>query len=136
MADIEIARLFDRMTRRIHSALNARAGTFDRHRVGPAGGIILLTLADHEPVRLQDLVRHMARDKSQLTRGIQTLEAKGLVARRPCEEDGRASLFALTEEGRAVVAELEQALADAVDAILGPLTARERDQLKSILKRV
>lgn len=134
--DIEVARLIDRMTRRIHAALNARATEFDRHRVGPAGGILLLTLGDHEPARLQDLVRLMARDKGQMTRGVQALERKGLIARRDCADDARVSLLELTEEGRATVAELQQAVAEALDGILAPLSAPDRAQLKSILAKL
>ena len=134
--DIETARLIDRMTRRIHAALNARAAEFDRHRVGPAGGILLLTLADHEPARLQDLVRLMSRDKGQMTRGVQALERKGLIARRAHAEDARVSLLELTEEGRTTVGELQRALADALDGILAPLSAPDRAQLKAILAKL
>ncbi|MEM8957988.1 MAG: MarR family transcriptional regulator [Pseudomonadota bacterium] len=134
--DIEIARLIDRMTRRIHAALNARAAEFDRHRVGPAGGILLLTLADHEPARLQDLVRLMSRDKGQITRGVQALERKGLIARRDHAEDARVSLLELTDEGRTTVGELQRAVADALDGILAPLSAPDRAQLKAILAKL
>ena len=134
--DIETARLIDRMTRRIHAALNARAAEFDRHRVGPAGGILLLTLADHEPARLQDLVRLMSRDKGQMTRGVQALERKGLIARRVHAEAARVSLLELTEEGRTTVGELQRAVADALDGILAPLSAPDRAQLKAILAKL
>ncbi|MCR9088946.1 MAG: MarR family transcriptional regulator [Rhodobacteraceae bacterium] len=134
--DIEVARLIDRMTRRIHAALNARAAEFDRHRVGPAGGILLLTLADHEPARVQDLVRLMARDKGQMTRGVQALERKGLIARRDCADDARVSLLVLTEEGHRAVGELQHAVAEALDGILAPLPAADRRQLKAILAKL
>ena len=134
--DIETARLIDRMTRRIHAALNARSAEFDRHRIGPAGGILLLTLADHEPARLQDLVRLMSRDKGQMTRGVQALERKGLIARQVDAEDARVSLLELTEEGRTTVGELQRAVADALDGILAPLSAPDRAQLKAILAKL
>ncbi|MEM9552281.1 MAG: MarR family transcriptional regulator [Pseudomonadota bacterium] len=136
MADIEIARLVDRMTRRIHAALNGKASEFDRHRVGPAGGILLLTLADHEPARMQDLVRLMARDKSQMTRGVQALERKGLIGRQACAGDARASLLTLTPEGRATVDALEAALAEVLGEILSPLSPEDRDRLKDVLRRI
>ncbi|MEL6216767.1 MAG: MarR family transcriptional regulator, partial [Pseudomonadota bacterium] len=82
--DIEVARLVDRLMRRIHASLNAAAPDFDRHGVGPAGGILLLTLADIEPARVHDLATQISRDKSQVTRGIQALERKGLIVRQDC----------------------------------------------------
>ena len=103
MPDVEIARLADRLMRRLHGALNATADDFDRHRLGPGGGMLLLTVAEAEPARLQDVVRAMARDKAQLTRGVQGLERKGLLARRVCPDDGRATLLPLTEAGREAV---------------------------------
>ena len=103
MPDIDIARLVDRFMRRIHASLNAKASEFDRHRIGPNGGIILLTLAEIEPARIQELVRRMSRDKSQMTRGVQALESKGLIERRAFPDDARVCLLALTPEGRATV---------------------------------
>lgn len=133
MIDIEIAQLTDRMMRRIHASLNARAQEFDHHHVGPAGGILLLTLAENEPARLQDMVRHMARDKAQITRQIQTLESKGLVQRQGLEEDGRVSILSLTPEGHQAVADIQRAVAGVLSEILSPLTESDRLKLKDIL---
>lgn len=136
MADVEIARLVDRLMRRIHASLNAKAPDFDTRNVGPYGGILLLTLAEIEPARLQDLVQRLARDKSQITRGVQALERKGLIARRSQPDDARVSLLALTEDGRETVASLEGAVADVLTDILAPLSAAERSQLKSLLAQI
>lgn len=54
----------------IHAALNASAERFDHHGIGPSGGIVLLTLAEIAPARMNDLVRAMARDTPQMTRRI------------------------------------------------------------------
>lgn len=134
--DIEIARNVDRFMRRIHAALNARAKDFDTHSVGPGGGILLLTLAEIEPARLQDLVRHMARDKSQMTRAINVLEAKGLVQRRDCPDDARVSIVALTAEGQKTVDELEQAVAGVIADILSPLSEDQKTVLKEVLGKI
>lgn len=136
MPDVEIARLTDRLMRRIHASLNAKAATFDRHRIGPAGGIVLLTLADHEPARIQDLVRLMARDKSQMTRSVQALESKGLIERRTSPDDGRVSLLALTPEGHSTLKALQHAMAEVLADILSPLQSEDRSKLKEILRRI
>lgn len=136
MPDIEIARLVDRFMRRLNAALNAKAAEFDRHRVGPHGGMLLLTLAEREPTRLQDLARAMARDKSQMSRGVQSLERKGLIDRVDDPEDARASLLRLTAEGRATVETLEDALAEALDGLLAPLSEEERRGLKALMEKL
>ena len=136
MPDVEIARLIDRLMRRIHAALNAKASEFDRHRVGPQGGILLITLGEIEPAPIQQLVRSLARDKSQITRNVQSLERRGLIERRPDPADARVSILALTHEGRKTVAELEVAIAEALEEILAPLPPGERQQLKMLLTRI
>ncbi|MEO1291258.1 MAG: MarR family transcriptional regulator [Pseudomonadota bacterium] len=136
MPDVEIARLVDRLMRRIHASLNAQADEFDTHQVGPHGGILLLTLAEIEPAPIQDLVRRMARDKSQMTRGVQALEKKGLIERRAFPDDARISLLALTTEGRATVGVLQHAVAGVLDDILSPLSAAEQDTFKRLLQKI
>lgn len=136
MPDIEIARLVDRLMRRIHAAMNAKAPEFDRHRVGPQGGILLITLGEIEPAPIQTLVRSLARDKSQISRNVQALERRGLIERRLDPADARVSILALTDEGRKTVGELETAVAEALDDLLSPLPPSERQQLKTLLARI
>lgn len=136
MPDIEIANLTDRFMRRIHLSLNARSSEFDRHQLGPAGGVLLLTLAEMEPVRLHELVARMNRDKSQMTRAVKVLEAKGLIDRVPDQSDARASVLSLTSLGQEAVAELQQAVAGTLADILEPLSKSEQEQLRALLKKI
>ncbi len=136
MPDIEIARAMDRLMRRIHAGLNATAADFDTHNLGPAGGILLLTLADLEPAPIKDVVHAMQRDKSQLTRSLHALERKGLVERHADPADGRAVLLTLTQEGRRTAARLNEAVAEVLDGLLSPLSVQERAELKALLARV
>ncbi|WP_298818214.1 MarR family transcriptional regulator [uncultured Roseibium sp.] len=136
MPDIEIANLTDRFMRRIHLSLNARSADFDRHQLGPAGGVLLLTLAEMEPVRLHELVARMNRDKSQMTRAVKVLESKGLIDRVPDQRDARASVLSLTSLGQKAVGELQQAVADTLADILAPLSQSEQEQLRALLKKI
>ena len=136
MPDVEIARLIDRLMRRINAGLNADAPQFDRHRLGPGGGIALLSLAEIEPARSQDLVHRMARDKSQMARTLQSLEKKGLIVRAPDPDDARAALLSLTEEGRRTVRELENAVAHVLEGVLAPFSPEERAAFKALLDRL
>ncbi|MEL6102743.1 MAG: MarR family transcriptional regulator [Pseudomonadota bacterium] len=136
MPDNEIARLTDRLMRRIHAALNAKAAEFDTYRLGPGGGIILLTLAEIEPAKVHELVGRMARDKSQMTRAIKALEAKGLIERQDDPRDARVSVLKLTDEGGEAVGAIEAAVSDALAVILAPLSTTEKETLRGLLKRI
>ena len=136
MPDIDIAHLVDRFMRRIHAALNATADRFDTHNVGPGGGILLLTLAEDDPMPMHDLVRRMARDKSQMTRAVKALEKKGLIARQGDPNDARVAVLTLTPLGRQTVSDLQQAVADVLADILAPLSPTEQDTLRTLLRRL
>jgi DNA-binding MarR family transcriptional regulator len=136
MPDTDLALLIDRLMRRIHSGLQSRAAEFDTERVGPAGGMILLTLADMEGCPQAELTRRLARDKSQMTRSITALERKGLLTRTPSPNDARVTLLSLTEQGERVVTDLSQMLALTIDEVLAPLPASERATLRTILTRI
>ncbi|WP_424965163.1 MarR family winged helix-turn-helix transcriptional regulator [Dinoroseobacter sp. S375] len=136
MADTDLALSVDRFMRRIHSALQARAAEFDTENVGPAGGMLLLTLAEMGQPEIHELTARFARDKSQMTRVIGMLETKGLVTKRPSQRDQRASVVLLTPKGHRVVAELSTALAEAIETLVAPLNTDERQVLKTLMARI
>ncbi|MEM7683817.1 MAG: MarR family transcriptional regulator [Pseudomonadota bacterium] len=121
--------------RRIHFSLQSKAHVFDTSKVGPGGGIVLLTLAEMGRPGLQELTKRVARDKSQMTRTIRSLETKGLVLREASEHDARVTLVSLTEAGGQVVEELQHAVADTIGEILGVVSGPEKEALKSLLER-
>mgnify|MGYP001796799662 CR=1 FL=1 len=135
MQNTDLALLIDRFMRKIHFGLQSKAHAFDRERVGPGGGIVLLTLADMGCPGLNELTRRVARDKSQMTRTIRSLETKGLVARKPSPGDARVSLVHLTGEGERVVDELRQAVAETIGEILAPISEQEESVLRRLLER-
>lgn len=135
MPDIEIGQLVDRFMRHIHCDLGRKAPDFDTEKLGPAGGMLLLTLADQEPIAIHELVRSVARDKSQITRMLQTLGRKGLVEKTQSPDDRRVCLLKLTAKGDDVVARLRFALAETIDGLLDPLNGQERSTLKGLLKK-
>lgn len=135
MQDTELALLIDRFMRRIHFGLQSKAHSFDSSRVGPGGGIVLLTLADMGCPGMHELTRRVARDKSQMTRTIRSLEAKQLVMRKASQRDARVSLIFLTEEGERVVRELRQAVSETIGEILAPISISEEKVLRGLLER-
>lgn len=135
MQNTDLAMLVDQFMRRIHFGLQERAASFDTHAVGQSGGIVLMTLAEMEKPALSELTKRVARDKSQMTRTVRSLEAKGLVAREACPEDARITLVSLTPQGESVVNELMEAVAGVVDGILEPIASSDKQMLQSLLMR-
>lgn len=135
MKDTELALLIDRFMRRIHFGLQSKAHLFDTERVGPGGGIVLLTLAEMGCPGVHELTTRVARDKSQMTRTIRSLETKGLVARKTSPRDARITLVCLTDTGEDVVCTLQQAVAETIGDILAPISKSEEDVLKTLLQR-
>lgn len=135
VADTELALLIDRFMRRIHFGLQAKSAEFDRKRVGPGGGIVLLTLAETGRTELSELTRRVARDKSQMTRTIRRLETKGLVTRVPSSTDARVTLVALTPQGDTVVGQLNTALAETINEILEPVSEADKARLRNLMQQ-
>ncbi|MEL6202662.1 MAG: MarR family transcriptional regulator [Pseudomonadota bacterium] len=119
--------------RRLHAGVHEKAVVRDRERVGPFGGMVLMAVEEFQPVPMHVLVDHMRRDKSQMTRAVQQLENKGLIARAQSKEDGRAVLLSLTEKGIAVVHQLQGIVGEVVEEQLSPLDANERRQLLALM---
>lgn len=136
MPDTQLALLIDRLMRRIHAALQAKAHAFDTERLGPVNSMILLTLGDMGPSAIQDLTRRVGRDKSQMTRAVHLMEGKGLLERAPSPSDARVSVVSLTEKGEAMVEMLRGVLAETIDEVLDPISAGERATLTEVLSRV
>lgn len=133
MTDYDIAQQIDRMMRRIHVGLTDRSEQFDTARVGPIGGMILLALSDIEPAPIHVLAQQIARDKSQMTRMLKSLEEKGLIDRRVANEDARVVVLRLTPQGHLVVHMLRDGIAGVVGDVLAPLTQEERETLRALL---
>jgi DNA-binding MarR family transcriptional regulator len=77
------------------------AGSADR-----SAHALLMTISHAGPMRLSDLATAVHVDASTVSRQAAQLVAEQLLVRQPHPEDGRASVVALTESGRAVVASL------------------------------
>ncbi|MEO0682958.1 MAG: MarR family transcriptional regulator [Pseudomonadota bacterium] len=133
---IALALQVDRFVRRLHGGIHARATAVDHDRIGPMGGMILMALAERERTPLHRLVEDFARDKSQMTRMVRTLEDKGMLDRAPCPDDGRVTLLGLTPKGRAFVAQISSLMAEVVDDLLAPVPPEDRAAFAAILDRL
>ncbi len=62
---------------------------------------VLSTLSEREDARWRagDLAERLLWSTSRLTHHVKRMEARGLVQRQPCGDDGRGALLTLTEAG-------------------------------------
>ena len=95
------------------------------------------------PVRATDLAEHVGLDISTISRHLRGLEDAGMLVRSPDPDDRRASLLAVTDEGResldrstrartALLAEATSTWTDTDRTTLGSLLARLADDLENL----
>ena len=71
-----------------------------------------------------------------VTRLLDRLEAKGLVARHRCTEDRRRVLCEITPAGRELLAGLDHLADDADEGVVGALDPAETDELIRLLQKI
>jgi DNA-binding MarR family transcriptional regulator/GNAT superfamily N-acetyltransferase len=69
---------------------------------------VLFELGTRKTITAREIGELLGLDAGYLSRIVQGFMAQGLVARKPCQEDGRQWLLSLTREGRAVFRELDR----------------------------
>ena len=126
----------DRLMRLIHATLAPMAKEADTAKVRPVGGMILMTIADMEPVPIQTLTRRLGRDKAQMTRALQALERKGMIERHRCAQDARVWRVSLTGEGRALVTRFQDLLGEVIASLMTDVRAADREQFAATLRTI
>jgi DNA-binding MarR family transcriptional regulator len=94
---------------------------------------VLATLVRQGPMRAGDLADAEALNPTLLSRVLGHLEGRGLVARGPDPEDGRATLARPTPDGRRLVERLRERRAALLVEWLGGLTPAGRASLLAAL---
>jgi DNA-binding MarR family transcriptional regulator len=113
--------------------------TFARHGLDRASFDVLATLRRSAPphrLTPTELMRASMVTSGAVTQRLDRLEARGLVARTPNENDGRGVVVALTDAGRELI---DQVLPDHLateNRLLSALSAEERTALADTLKQV
>jgi DNA-binding MarR family transcriptional regulator/GNAT superfamily N-acetyltransferase len=90
---------------------------------------VLYELFSREGLSAGVLARELGLDPGYVSRIVRGFEAAGCVSRSPSPADARASLLALTPEGRAAFAPLDQKSHDEAEAMLQRLSAEGRERL-------
>jgi DNA-binding MarR family transcriptional regulator len=106
------------------------------HDLTHAQWVPLFKLAHGECGTVAELARTLQSDPGAMTRALDRLEAKGLVARVRSCEDRRVVNLELTEAGREVAAVVPAVLAEVLNLHLAGFTEPEWRSLLDMLKRM
>ena len=97
---------------------------------------LIAVLAEQEGVTQQALVARTEMDKMTVSRAAQALVKRGLVTRVPHGRDKRSHTLALSEEGRALYAQIAPKALELEEKLLKQFGAREVEQLKKTLAKL
>ncbi len=97
---------------------------------------VIYELAHHETATAAELASELNLDSGYLSRILKGFEKRGLIARRPSENDGRASLLSLTEAGEAAFAELNARSRAETAAKLERLSEAEQGEVVAAMERI
>ena len=106
------------------------------HDLTHAQWVPLFKLAHGECGTVAELARTLQSDPGAMTRALDRLEAKGLVARVRSSEDRRVVNLELTEAGREVAAVVPAVLAEVLNLHLAGFSKQEWRALLDMLKRM
>jgi MarR family transcriptional regulator, lower aerobic nicotinate degradation pathway regulator len=95
---------------------------------------VLTSLSEQGPASQAELGRRLWIDRSDLHALLGELEDDGFVGRVRDEHDRRRNLVTLTPAGQALLGRLDKAVDRAQDALLAPLSAGDRRELRRLLQ--
>ena len=125
--------------RRFNRLVTQRAGALDDHFLGrdrPLGQSRVLYEIGPDGAELREIRARLGLDSGYLSRIVQSLEAAGLLQLDAAQDDERVRRARLTPAGRAEVAEMNERSDEAAEAVLAPLTPRQRERLVTAMAEV
>jgi DNA-binding MarR family transcriptional regulator len=129
-------------SRRIALAMTTlmRAASRAKAQDAASGGVfhsmgVLYVLNESGPLRANLLAEAVHADPSTLSRQVSALAEQGLISREPDPADGRATLLAITEAGRTVLAERMTLRDRHLSSLTAGWTDQEREQFAALFER-
>ncbi|WP_414471569.1 MarR family winged helix-turn-helix transcriptional regulator [Microvirga sp. M2] len=97
---------------------------------------VVATLGQYEFRTARDIAAHAVMHKSTVSRAVAALEQRGLIARRPNQDDRREELLELTGEGREIYEALAPEALAFEERFVSVLTEEEQKLLGSLIDRL
>lgn len=140
MLDRVLTRVVDLPTWLLSRA-NARAQeilqrAFSPFELRPVHYRTLAVLDEHGGVSQVEIGRHLDLDRKDVAVALDNLSARQLVRRGPDPTDGRRNIVNLTDTGRELLPQLEEALAAAQRDVVAPLSGEEWEMLVALLRKL
>jgi DNA-binding MarR family transcriptional regulator len=98
--------------------------------------VVVYSLGLRDGVTARDISISYGFPKNSLSRAVNALERKGLVARTPHPTDGRSLVIALTPAGRQLFDETLPRFVEEQEAMLRVLSPAERETLSVLLAKI
>lgn len=121
--------------------LNSKAhrrlgGALSVHGLGVSEYLVLLQLmrASNQTMRRVDLAERVGLTASGVTRLLNPMEKTGLVRKAASSRDARVSLVGLSPAGQRTFEDVDAAVNDAAQSLLGPLDARQQQRLGDLVQ--
>jgi DNA-binding MarR family transcriptional regulator len=125
------------LLRRVYSIMHERVeAAFAAHDLTLMQWIILIHLRDGLARTASDIAREFRHDSGALTRVIDRLERRDLVARRRSRQDRRVVELELTPAGHRMIESLLPAMVGQMNQALAPFDRGEIDQMRGLLQRM
>lgn len=125
------------LVRRINKLGIARVeAAFDGCDISFTQWVVLALVSTEVATTCTELSRNMDHDKGALTRVVDQLEERGLVARRRDEEDRRVSKLSATDAGQAIVSDLATRVIEVWNTVLRDFDHQEVGRLIDMLTRL
>ena len=124
--------LFFRIWRATHTRTADVLGSIG---LTPALFAVLNVIGAREGVIQQELGAALGIDRSTMVSLIDQLESSGLARRQPSPTDRRAREIAITPKGRRALQRARVLISEVEDEVLAGLSADERRELLSLLRR-
>jgi MarR family 2-MHQ and catechol resistance regulon transcriptional repressor len=124
----------------MNRALKAITAPMRRHLEGwdlsPTEFAVLEVLHHKGPLPLGELADRILVTGASTTYTVKRLEERGLMRRRPCQEDQRFVFGELTDDGRSLIAEVFPAHAEELRLAMRGLSRAEKREAADLLLRL
>ncbi|MBZ6077922.1 MarR family winged helix-turn-helix transcriptional regulator [Microvirga puerhi] len=97
---------------------------------------VVATLGQYDVRTARDIAAHGVMHKSTVSRAVSALEQRGLIQRRPNDEDRREAWLALTEEGRRIYESIVPEALGFESRVISVLTPQEQILFGNLVDRL
>lgn len=98
--------------------------------------MVLEVLLHKGPMTISEIGQKVLLANASMTSAVDRLEQKSLVMRETSSSDRRVKIVTLTKRGRTFISELYKHHVADLETLAGVLTGKERDQLRTLLKKL